>query len=88
MPATACKPVSPSADPVRLTELALGMVARIHANHLEREDWALLAALGLSHRSLVRVCQAGNPWIVQVRDTRIGLSDAVAAKILVIPAAG
>jgi hypothetical protein len=87
MPASRNSP-NPPGHPVRLTELPLGTLARIHANHLEREDWALLAALGLSNRSLVRICQAGNPWIVQVRETRIGLSDAVAAKILVIPAAG
>jgi Fe2+ transport system protein FeoA len=31
------------------------------------------------------VCQTGDPWIVQVRSTRIGIAESVARAILVIP---
>jgi Fe2+ transport system protein FeoA len=31
------------------------------------------------------VCQAGDPWIVQVRATRIGIADSLARSILVVP---
>lgn len=73
-------------DPIPLTRLTPGATARLYSTRLSREEGALLSALGLSDRSLVRICQAGNPWIVQVRATRIGLSDAVAHQILVVPA--
>lgn len=71
----------------RLTELAPGSLVQLHQDNLAGEDWALLSALGLSLRSQVRICKAGNPWIVQVRSTRIGLADDVAHKILVVSAA-
>jgi hypothetical protein len=62
-------------------------MARMHAAQLPREDCALLRALGLSDRCLLRVCKAGEPCIVQVRATRIGLSRELARGILVIPEA-
>ena len=71
--------------PVRLTQLASGALARYHASDLAAEDSALLRALGLTERCLVRVCKAGEPCIVQVRATRIGLSGTVAQGILVVP---
>jgi len=60
-------------------------MARMHAAHLTQQDCALLRALGLSDRCLLRVCKAGEPCIVQVRATRIGLSKLVAGQIYVIP---
>jgi Fe2+ transport system protein FeoA len=44
-----------------------------------------LRALGLTDRCLLRVCKAGEPCIVQVRQTRIGLSRELARGIFVIP---
>lgn len=71
--------------PVRLSALAAGCTARLHAALLRPEDCALLKAIGLTDRSLMRVCQVGEPCIVQVRTTRIGLSRVVADGILVVP---
>lgn len=71
--------------PVRLATLADGAWARLHTADLCSEDCALLAALGLTARSRMRVCKSGDPCIVQVRTTRIGLSEDVARRILVIP---
>lgn len=76
-----------SSAPVNLTQLRAGTVARLHAAHLGREDCALLNALGLTAHCLLRVCKAGEPCIVQVRATRIGLSRELARGILVIPEA-
>lgn len=61
------------------------MAARFHASDLGAEDAALLEALGMTKSCRFRVCQAGDPWIVQVRETRIGLATSVARRILVIP---
>jgi Fe2+ transport system protein FeoA len=73
--------------PVSLAQLRPGTMARMHAAHLTREDCALLRAIGLSERCLLRVCKSGEPCIVQVRATRIGLSRELARSILVIPEA-
>ena len=72
-------------DPVRLTNLAVGHRARLHATDLPRQDCELLSALGLASGSRFRVCRAGDPWIVEVRSTRIGFADAVARQLLVLP---
>ncbi len=73
-----------SATPVRLTRLRAGDHGRLHATRLVVEDREMLRALGLAERSCFRVCKAGDPWILQVRGTRVGISDAVADSILVI----
>jgi Fe2+ transport system protein FeoA len=72
---------------VRLSDLAAGCVARLHAANLSAQDCALLRALGLTDECTLRICQVGEPCIVQVRTTRIGLSRAVADGILVVPQA-
>ena len=43
-----------------------------------------LRSLGLTDASLVRVCKCGDPFIIQVRTTRIGLSSSVAGNIYVV----
>lgn len=84
-PATVCNSDCSASCPVRLCDLPAGVLARLHNAELAREDGALLRALGLTDRSLVRVCKAGEPCIVQVRTTRIGLSRVVAERVLVVP---
>ncbi|MDA8017603.1 MAG: ferrous iron transport protein A [Thermoanaerobaculia bacterium] len=71
-------PTVGSETATRLTDLRPGCRARLLAAHLERDDLALLHALGLAERSSFRLCKAGDPWIIQVRGTRIGLSQHVA----------
>jgi Fe2+ transport system protein FeoA len=75
----------PEISPVQLTELAAGTAVRLHGTSLGDEDFALLEALGLTRRCRFRVCKVGDPWIVQVRETRIGLAASVARQILVVP---
>lgn len=68
-----------------LTRLSIGARARFRGAGLERSDLELLEALGLTEDSRFRVCQTGDPWIVQVRSTRIGIAEAVARQIRVLP---
>jgi Fe2+ transport system protein FeoA len=75
-------------DPVRLSALAPGQMARMHGANLAAHDCALLRALGLTDRCLLRICKIGEPCIVEVRATRIGLARSVADGILVVPQAG
>lgn len=80
---TSTAPAVPA--PIRLSDVASGCTARLHTALLRPEDCALLKALGLTDRSVMRVCQVGEPCIVQVKTTRIGLSRVVADGILVVP---
>lgn len=81
--------MDPSAAPVRLSDLEPGQPARFyeHAPSLDGEARDLLRALGLTASAIVRVRKRGDPCIVQIRATRIGLSAAVAGQILVLPQA-
>ena len=73
------------AGAVPLSHLTAGSVARLQAAEVGEGDSALLRALGLTARSLIRVCKSGDPYIVEVRTTRIGLARTVAEQILVVP---
>jgi Fe2+ transport system protein FeoA len=84
-PATNVQPVPARREPVGLTSLPVGAEARFHGTSLSRADLEILEALGLTGACRLRVCQVGDPWIVQVRSTRIGIAEAVAQEILVIP---
>jgi Fe2+ transport system protein FeoA len=70
---------------VPLSDLRPGSVARFHDARLDAESRDWLQALGLTPNCQVRLCQAGEPCIVEVRSTRIGLAKAVASGIYVIP---
>lgn len=70
---------------VPLTSLAPGSTCTLHAAHVDRGCGDLLRALGLTDRCRLRLCKVGEPCIVQVRSTRIGLSRPVADAILVLP---
>ena len=47
----------------------------------------MLRSLGLHDACVMRLCKVGDPCIVQVRATRIGLSSAVARCLYVVPEA-
>jgi Fe2+ transport system protein FeoA len=79
------KPSRPAAEPIPLSQLAAGKVVRLHAADLSPQDCALLGALGMTDRCVLRICKVGEPCIVQVQSTRIGLSREVADGILVVP---
>lgn len=71
-------------QPVPLSRLRDGDRAWLHATtNLRCEDCDLLNAMGLTDQCEIRVCQSGEPCIVQVNATRLGLSASVARNILV-----
>jgi Fe2+ transport system protein FeoA len=72
---------------VRLSDLTPGVTARFHEARLDPELARYLRAIGLTRTSEFRVCQNGEPCILQVRSTRIGLSRALAGAIQVVPVA-
>ena len=71
--------------PIRLSSPEPGRVARLHTAELPPQDCALLRALGMTDRCMLRICKVGEPCIVEVQSTRIGLSRSVADGILVVP---
>jgi Fe2+ transport system protein FeoA len=74
-----------ASSPVPLCELAIGQTARLHRAELDHSVAHFLRALGLTYSSEFRLCKAGEPCIIQVRSTRIGLSPSVARRIFVLP---
>jgi Fe2+ transport system protein FeoA len=74
-----------SSAAVRLSDLRAGTMARLHEARLDPDAVSLLRALGLTVACQLKLCKDGDPFIVQVRTTRIGLSRAVASGIYVIP---
>jgi Fe2+ transport system protein FeoA len=75
--------VHPPAIP--LCELRIGDTARVHRTNVDATVARFLRAVGLTNTSEFRLCKAGEPCIIQVRSTRIGLSRAVADRIFVVP---
>jgi Fe2+ transport system protein FeoA len=73
--------------PVPLAALAVGDVARVHQTDVEDATGRFLRAIGLTRTAEFRVCRRGEPCIIQVRATRVGLARAVADRILVVPVA-
>lgn len=71
--------------PVALTNLSTGQTARLHEARLDPPSVSLLRALGLSETQPFRVCKAGEPCILQIDGTRIGVSRVVASNLYVIP---
>jgi Fe2+ transport system protein FeoA len=71
--------------PVALSALPVGGTARLHEARLDATAVGLLRALGLSERRQFRLCKTGEPCIIQVGSTRIGVSKDVAERILVVP---
>jgi hypothetical protein len=76
---------SAPATPVALSTLRAGLTGRLHEARLDEQSVGLLRALGLSDAEAFRLCKAGDPCILQVGTTRIGVSREVASHIYVIP---
>jgi Fe2+ transport system protein FeoA len=69
---------------VPLSTLQTGAEASLHRTELDADTRSLLRSLGLIDASHLRVCKNGEPFIIQVRATRIGLTGAVAGRIFVV----
>jgi Fe2+ transport system protein FeoA len=73
---------------IPLVDLPVDSQAELRSSRLDDQTRALLRALGLTDGSSLRVCKRGEPFIIQVRATRIGMSRTVAAGLLVEPLPG
>ena len=72
-------------SPVPLCSVQAGCRARICECHLHEDDRELLAAMGLTSNRMLHVCRAGEPCIVRIGVTRLGIPRAVAQRVLVTP---
>ncbi|MBL1217821.1 MAG: ferrous iron transport protein A [Planctomycetes bacterium] len=69
----------------QLSDLRAGECAHMQYADLQCDECDLLHALGMTDRCKLSVRKTGNPCIVQVGATRIGLAQSVSSKITVIP---
>ncbi len=78
---------APVATPtcVSLTQLGRGQCATFYKADLRCEDCDMLNAMGMTDRCQLKICKIGDPWIVQVKSTRIGMSKSLAQRIFVLP---
>lgn len=74
--------------PIPLSQLRPGDRARLHADGLRCDQCDLLNAMGLTEQCEIRVCKVGEPCIVQVNETRLGISAKLARAILVTHVSG
>jgi len=79
--------IARSTTTVPLLDLAPGTVAVLR-QVLDRQSRAVLRSLGLTDGARLRICRVGDPCIIQVRSTRIGLSRTVAQSVYVAVAEG
>lgn len=70
-------------DSVPLSSLTEGAQGVIAATNVDPSDAMLLSAMGLRTASPIRLSRAGEPCIVQVSGTRIGLNASLARGIQV-----
>lgn len=78
-------PAQCEASPVRLCLLPAGTEATLHSID-DDQARGLLRSLGVMGTCRLRVCQTGNPYVIQVRSTRIGISMRTAESVCVVPA--
>ena len=75
--------IDDAAAVVPLSTLQTGAEASLHGTELDADTRSILRSLGLTDASRLRVCKNGEPFIIQVRATRIGVTGAVAGRIFV-----
>lgn len=68
---------------VPLARLPAGRAGRLHGRDLAQGEACLLAAMGLVEGCRLVVRASGDPYIVEVRATRIGLARRLAERVLV-----
>lgn len=68
-----------------LAEMQVGEVGRVSGVAVDEADAGRLKALGVCAGRTLRVVSAGNPLIVQVLNSRVGLSAALASQVTLTP---
>lgn len=69
---------------IRVTDLRTGTLATLCDAQVDEETRSLLRSLGLTDSCKLRLCKRGEPCILQVRTTRIGVSQGVAERLFVL----
>ena len=72
-----------SGPTVPLAQLIGGQRCRVAAMDVNPEEAQLLEAMGLTERCVLCVCQPGEPCIVRINATRLGLAGSLARRIVV-----
>lgn len=80
-------PQPPKTSAVPLTSVPEGASATLHEVR-DSQSRGVLRSLGLTDACVLTLRKLGDPCIVQVRATRIGLSNAVARSLYVVPETG
>ncbi|MAT71150.1 MAG: hypothetical protein CMJ58_16690 [Planctomycetaceae bacterium] len=75
----------PPANPVLLTDVSAGVMARVTEIAGHCEDALRLKALGVCSGRTVQVAAAGDPLIVRVAGARVGVSARLAQQVSVVP---
>jgi Fe2+ transport system protein FeoA len=70
---------------IRLDELAIHKCAIVHHVEAQDDDLERLMAMGLCRGRAVELIQAGDPMILRVYGSRIGVSARLASRIIVAP---
>ncbi|GEM_PF-5112958 len=73
----------PVDDTCPLSELDTGDRGRVITAEVPLADREVLRAHGLDEGSFFQIKKAGEPWILEIRSTRIALSDFLARRVLV-----
>ncbi len=68
---------------IPLSELSEKEEAVVHITELDVEERSSLAAMGLHDDVTFQLCQQGQPCIIQVEATRLGLSKELTSRIMV-----
>ena len=76
--------ICPQPASIRVTELRTGTLATLCDAQVDEETRSLLRSLGLTDSCRLRLCKRGEPCILQVRTTRIGVSQLVAERLFVL----
>ena len=68
---------------IPLSQLVASETAVVHVTDLDFDERETLASMGLYENASFKLCQQGQPCIIQVEATRLGLSREVTSRILV-----
>ncbi|MBC8202258.1 MAG: ferrous iron transport protein A [Planctomycetes bacterium] len=70
-------------DCIPLSQLGEREKAVVHVAELDHNEREALAAMGLHEEATFELCQQGQPCIIQVEATRLGISREVTERIMV-----
>ena len=70
-------------NPIPLSQLREREHAVMHVTDLDQDERDALVALGMHDDATFELCQQGQPCIIQIEATRLGLSRELTSRIMV-----